>query len=77
MGRILNRGSLPPDDKIFSGGVEMFSRLGSSPSSKTSPGSTRGQTPAEQPKASAPTKPQPSKVASPRWTSVGSMVLTQ
>lgn len=46
MAKVLPGRSLPPDDPIFSGGVEMFSLRAFRPSSKSSPENTTGATPA-------------------------------
>ncbi len=42
MGKIISRGSLQPDDPIFSGGVEMFSPLASKQSSTSTAKNTTG-----------------------------------
>ena len=44
MGKVTKLGSLPPDDPIFSGGVEMFSPHAFRPSSTSSAKSTDGET---------------------------------
>ncbi len=43
MAKVLKGRFLPPDDPIFSGGVELFSPLVSTPSSKTSQTDTTGE----------------------------------
>jgi hypothetical protein len=45
MAKVIDRGSYPPDHPIYSGGYEIFSRHGSSPSLKSTAKSTAGETP--------------------------------
>jgi hypothetical protein len=47
MGKATYKGLVPRDDPMFSTGPEVFSRLGSSESSKTSPKGTSGEAPVE------------------------------
>lgn len=46
MGKLTYKGLVPPDDPMFSGGYEMFSRPESSRSSTASVSDTTGATPA-------------------------------
>ena len=59
MGKATYKGLVPRDDPMFSGGVEIFSRLGSSKSSTTSAPSTAGATQAP---STLPTSSNPARV---------------
>jgi hypothetical protein len=67
MGKLTYKGLVPRDDPMFSTGPEVFSRLGSSESSKTSPKSTSGETPAESSSATEADPMQPAVDAIEEW----------
>jgi hypothetical protein len=53
MAKIINRGSLPPNHPIYSGGAEVFSPRAFRPSSTSSAPATAGATPAKSKTSSA------------------------
>ncbi len=67
MGKATYKGLVPRDDPMFSTGPEVFSRLGSSESSRTSPKSTSGETPVESSSAIEPDPMQPAVDAIEEW----------